>query len=156
LTQAQHDQISTVYQVRMAGSPALWQHYNAVFFRATQGKFAAYGRDLGDSYEKNQPLRMEPPYPLAYAAFLYSDLRKRGAPRLHAAQQAAVEGSVLKPYNMRYYDFLIAHNWWTRKGKIEAVGGDTTILKTYFAAKADDDGDDADDTAANAEAANVH
>jgi Zn-dependent protease with chaperone function len=160
VTQAQLDQVAHVYDVRMAQNPALWQHYNAVFFRATQGKFAAHGRDLADSYENNQPLHLDPPYPLDDAARVYAELRQRGAPDLDAAQQASAEATVLKPYGMSYYDFLIAHNWWTRKAKIAALEGDSSVLRGYFAVATqtsdDDDDEDADAAPSSAQAANVH
>ncbi len=137
----------------MQQNPALAQRYSAEFFRASQGKLASYGRDLADSYEHGQPLKLEPPYPLDTARLLFSEMQKRGAPSLSAKQQAAAEAEVLKSHDLTYYDFLIGHNWWSRKANIAALSGDTSILRQYYGMPTDDD---EDDTQSKAKAAGVY
>ncbi|HEX6832965.1 MAG TPA: M48 family metalloprotease, partial [Rudaea sp.] len=139
LTEAQLAQMTETFSTRMRADAALAQRYNVDYFRAAQGRLAPYGRDLADSYEKGQPLRLDPPYPLDTAAQLFAQMRRRGAPNLDAAAQAKAEAEVLKPQNLTYYDFLIAHNWWARKGKIAAITGDSSILKQYYALDSDED-----------------
>jgi len=153
LSETQLDQMTQTFTTRMRGNPALKQHYSAEFFRATQGRFAAHWRDLADSYEKNQPLQLDPPYPLETAGVLFAEMRKRGAPNLDGAAQAAAENEVLKPKGLTYYDFLIAHNWWSRKATIAELTGDNTILARYYGLALNEE--DAD-TGAAAEDANVH
>lgn len=65
---------------------------------------------------------------------------------------------MLKPYGMSYYDFLIAHNWWTRKARIAALEGDASLLRGYYI-DAQTDHDEAagsESAQATAAAANVH
>jgi Zn-dependent protease with chaperone function len=165
ITETQLKVANNAFTQRMGESPALAQRFSAEYFRATQGKFADYGRDLADSYEKNQPLKLDPPYPLETAAQLFAEMRKRGTPNLDATQKAAAEREVLKPHGLTYYEFLIAHNWWSRKAKIAMVGGDSSIVRAYYGigkkttAEADEDGegDEADAATANVQVGkNVH
>lgn len=146
LTEAKLAAINDGYTARMTDHAALRTRFSAGYFRATQGKLAAWGRDLADSYESGQPLKLDPPYPLDVASTLFAAMRDRGAPNLDDAQQAAAEREVLAAHGLTYYDFLIGHNWWARHAKLAAVGGDTTLLSTYFALK----------PAATAPAAGVH
>ena len=155
LTDAQLTRMNETFNQRMEDNPALAQRYSADYFRASQGRFAEYGRDLADSYEKGQALKLDPPYPLATGATLFARMRERGAPNLDAAQQAAAERDILKPQGLSYYDFLIAHNWWTRKAKIALLSGDSTVMRSYFGVDKDTE-DDAQDDEATAAAANVH
>lgn len=157
LTDAQLTQMTETFSTRMRSDEALTRRYNVDYFRATQGKLAPYGHDLADSYEKGQALKLDPPYPLDTASELFAEMRRRGAPGLDATQQAKAEAEVLKSHGLTYYDFLIAHNWWARKGKIAALTGDPSILRQYFALKSEDDDDDAPATASNAHVGkNVH
>jgi Zn-dependent protease with chaperone function len=149
LTEAQLTRITATYTMRMGENPALAQRYHADFFRATQGKFAAHGRDLADSYEKGQALQLDPPYPIETAAALFAEMHKRGAPNLDDAEQAAAETEILKPRGLTYYDFLIAHNWWSRKASIAALSGDSSIMQHYYGLASGDDDNDA-------ESADVH
>ncbi|HZP66843.1 MAG TPA: M48 family metalloprotease, partial [Rudaea sp.] len=128
LTEAQLTRMTATFTARMQENPALAERYSAEFFRASQGKLAAYGRDLADSYEKGQDLKLDPPYPIDTAATLFAEMRKRGAPSLDAAQQSAAEREVLSQHGLSYYDFLIAHNWWSRKARIALVTGDGSVM----------------------------
>ena len=160
ISETQFKQANATFTQRMGESPALSQRFSSDYFRASQGKFAAHGRDLADSYEKGQPLKLEPPYPLETAALLFAEMRKRGAPNLDDAHQAAAEREVLKPHGLTYYDFLIAHNWWSRKGKIAMLGGDGSIVRAYYGigknSTAAAEEEDSDETESDAAAANVH
>jgi predicted Zn-dependent protease len=139
LTAAQLTHINDTYNARMRENDALMLRYNVDFFRASQGKLALYGRDLADSYEKGQSLKLDPPYPIETASDLFAQMRARGAPNLDDAQRASAETEVLKPHGLTYYDFLIAHNWWARAGKIAALTGDPSVLRQYYSLKSDDD-----------------
>jgi Zn-dependent protease with chaperone function len=151
LTEAKLGDLTETYSTRMAQDPAMAEYFSVHFFRASQGRLAPYGRDLADSYEKGQPLKLEPPYPLETARTLFAEMTRRGAPNLDDAQRAAAESEVLKAQNLSYYDFLIAHNWWSRKARVEALAGDSSLLNAYYSLDADAGAD-----AANAEAAGVH
>ena len=146
LTDAKLSAISDGYTARMTEHAALRTRFSAGYFRATQGKLAPWGRDLADSYEHEQPLKLDPPYPLETASALFAAMRERGAPNLDAAQRAAAERDVLAAHGLTYYDFLVGHNWWTRHAKIAALAGDTHLIAAYFNTQ----------PAARAEAAGVH
>lgn len=122
------------FNARMQQHPALAQRYTVEFFRASQGRFADYGRDLADSFEHGRPLQLEPPFPLETAAALHAALTARGAPALDAAQLAAAELELLAPLDLSWYDWTIAHNWWSRRVTIAALAGDSSQLEAYFTA----------------------
>ncbi|MCB1568373.1 MAG: hypothetical protein KDI69_06105 [Xanthomonadales bacterium] len=69
---------------------------------------------------------------MSQAKILLAELTARGAPQLDAAQVASVEKEVLAPYEFSYYDFLIGHNWWSRKLKLDAMAGGTSGLQAYY------------------------
>jgi Zn-dependent protease with chaperone function len=153
LTDAQLSRATETYSTRMAENPALAQRYSADFFRASQGRLAAYGRDLADSYEKGQNLKLDPPYSLEIAAQIFAEMQKRGAPNLNSTEQMRAETEVLKPQGLSYYDFLIGHNWWSRKAKIALLGGDASIMQKYYGAGEASEGDDEDENELKAKAA---
>src|SRR5262249_51363383 len=62
LTEAQLTRVNATFAMRMNDNPALNQRYLVEYWRASQGKFAGHGRDLADSYERAQPLKLDPPY----------------------------------------------------------------------------------------------
>ena len=128
------DRVNQGYMTRMRAEPALMQRYSVAYFRATQGKLAAWGKDLADSYENGQPLKLDPPYSMAQAKTLLAALSARGAPQLDEAGIASAEKDVLGAYGLSYYDFQIGHNWWSRKLKIEAMTGDSAPLQDYYSA----------------------
>ena len=152
--------------MRMNDNPALNQRYVIEYLRASQGKFAGHGRDLADSYEHRQALKLEPPYPLETAALLHSRLGElaRLDKHLDVEQEAiasAAQSTILKPYGLTYYDFVIGDNWWMRKAALALLDGDDTMLRKFEGigarseAAASDDASDDDDDDAQA-AANVH
>lgn len=125
------------FTARMQQYPALARRYSVDFFRASQGRFADYGRDLADSLEHGRTLQLEPPFPLETAAALHAALTARGAPALDAAQLAAVELELLAPLDLSWYDWTIAHNWWSRRVTLAALAGDTRQREAYFAPSTD-------------------
>jgi Zn-dependent protease with chaperone function len=148
LTDAKLTQAKSSFATRMQQSESLSARYSVSYFRASQGKLAAYGRDLADSYETGKPLQLDPPYPLETAAEIFAAMQARGAPNFTPAQEAAAEKDILKPHGLSYYDFLIGHNWWTRQATIAALTGDESVMNTYFAAVRASTG--IDDTASSA------
>ena len=144
VTQKQYQLASNAFDARMKENPTLTRQYSVAYFRASQGKFATYGHDLADSYEKNQALLLDPPFSIETAAQLYGEMRKRGAIDDKAAQ-AKAEAEVLKPRGFTYYDYTIGSLWWSRKASIAALTGDTSLMRRYLAQETGDDGDD-DDT----------
>lgn len=165
LTEAQLTRISATFSMRMNDNPALNQRYLIDYWRASQGKFAGHGRDLADSYEHAQALKLEPPYPLETAALLHVRLgrlaRLTGAP-LDVEQEAianAAQNSILKPYGLSYYDFVIGDNWWMRKAALALLDGDDKMLSQLEGAGASSEAtveDDDDAEQAESAAANVH
>jgi len=164
LSEAQLTRINATFAMRMNDNPQLNQRYYIEYLRASQGKLAGHGRDLADSYEHRQALRLDPPYSLETAALLHSRLGAlaRLDKRLDDEQEAlagVAQSTMLKPYGLTYYDFVIGDNWWMRKAALALLDGDDTVLRRLEgigargeAAAADDTGDDDD---AETEAANV-
>jgi Zn-dependent protease with chaperone function len=166
ITEAQLTRISATFSMRMNDNPALNQRYFIDYWRASQGKFAGHGRDLADSYEHAQALKLEPPYPLEIAALLHVRLgrlaRLGNAPLddEQAAMASAAQNSILKPYGLTYYDFVIGDNWWMRKAALALLDGDDNVLRKLEGIGASSDAvtddDDGEDAQAESAAANVH
>lgn len=153
VTEKQYQQAADAFEARMKGDRALTMRYMIEYFRASQGKFAAYGRDLADSYEKSQPLHLDPPYPLDTAAQLRREMKSRNVED-NETLQAKAEADLLKPKGLTYYDYSIASSWWARQANIAALTGDDSLLRRYVPLQSADDDDDTDDTAAASD--NVH
>ena len=64
LTRKQWDALNDAFQQRAQGNTGVMQYFGVEYFRASKGKLAAHDRDLADSYEKGQPRKLDPPYPL--------------------------------------------------------------------------------------------
>jgi hypothetical protein len=164
LSEAQLTRINATFSMRMSDNPGLNQRYTIEYWRASQGKFAAHGRDLADSYEHRQALKLEPPYPLETAALLHGKLGGLARLRAQGADDEAIataaQSTTLKPYGLSYYDFVIVDNWWMRKAALALLDGDDSVLRRYegldssgAAAAADDgDGNEEDDDADGASA----
>jgi Zn-dependent protease with chaperone function len=142
VTEKQFKQAEEIFGARIERDDALARRYGVDYFRASQGKFANYGRDLADSFEKSQSLHLDPPYPLETASALYAEMQKRGAPAFDDAAQAKAESEVLKPHGLTYYDYVIAHNWWMRKANVAMVSGDGSLMRKYLGLASEDDDDE--------------
>lgn len=166
LTEAQLAHINATFAMRMTDNPALSQRYYIEYLRASQGKFAGHGRDLADSYEHKQPLKLDPPYSLETAALLHARVRKFvrvDSNLLDVNQLKPGQSALLQLYDLTYYDFVIADDWWMRKAALALLDGDDTALRRLegigtrsAAADADDSSDDDDDDSQAEAAANVH
>lgn len=152
VTEKQYQQAADAFEARMKTDRALTLRYMVEYFRATQGKFAVYGRELADSYEKNQPLHLEPPYAIATAVELRRAMKSRNVDD-NDALQAKAETELLKPHGLSYYDYTIASSWWSRKASIAALTGDDSLVRRYVLLQSDDDDDDDEAIVASS---NVH
>jgi Zn-dependent protease with chaperone function len=146
LDEAKLAKLNAGFSARMAEHPALAHRYSIDYFRASQGRYAAHGRDLADSFEHGQALRLEPPYPLDTGRELHLAVQTRLARGADAAAMATLERELLQPRGLNFYDYLIAHNWWSRKVMIAALAGDPAPMQAYFTAP--DDAADAREEAA--------
>ena len=153
VTEKQYQQAADAFEARMKGDRALTLRYMVDYFRASQGKFAAHGRDLADSYEKGLPLHLDPPYPLDTAAQLRREMNARHV-NDNEVLQAKAEVDVLKPHGLTYYDYSLASSWWSRQANIAALTGDDSLLRRYVLLQSADDDDDAEETASAS--GNVH
>jgi Zn-dependent protease with chaperone function len=164
LTEAQLTQISVAFSTRMHDNPGLNQRYTVEYWRASQGKFAGHGRDLADSYEFAQSLKLDPPYPLATATLLHnrlgvlSRLRGKAFDSEQDAMLNSTQNSLLKPYGLTYYDFLIGDNWWMRKAALALLDGDDSVLRQLegIGTHSQSDDENEPDEDAEAESADVH
>jgi Zn-dependent protease with chaperone function len=138
LDDAKLTRLNADFTARMQEHPALAQRYSVEYFRASQGRFAAHGRDLADSFEHGQALRLDPPYPLETGRALHLAVQARLTQGADAAAMAALERELLQPEGLNFYDYLIAHNWWSRKVMIAALAGDAEPMQAYFTAPRDD------------------
>jgi Zn-dependent protease with chaperone function len=154
LDDAKLARLNADFTARMQEHPGLAQRYSIDYFRATQGRFAAHGRDLADSYEKGQPLQLEPPYPLQTGRELHLAVQARLSAGSDEAQFAALERELLQPQGLTFYDYLIAHNWWSRKVTVAAMTGDSEPMQAYF--RPADEPDAEAQAKADAAAAGVH
>lgn len=134
LDDAKMDRLGEGFVARMRQEPGMNQRYAVAYYRASEGRLAAWGRDLADSFEKDQDLKLEPPYSIDVAKSVLAQMSARGAPQLDETQIVAAEKEVLAPRGLSYYDFLIGHGWWSRKVKILALAGDASAMQDYFGA----------------------
>jgi hypothetical protein len=131
LDSQRYARIVETFRTRKASEPALFDYYEAHYFRATRGRFATYGQDIADSYEKGRPLQLDPPMPLTDVAMIQANLR---AAR-HSADERQTTARILEQRGISYYDFLVVDGWWERKGAIAAKIGDESIWSAFFAAE---------------------
>jgi Zn-dependent protease with chaperone function len=134
LDEARLARLNADFGARMREHPALAQRYSVDYFRASQGRFAAHGRDLADSFEHGQALKLEPPYPLERGRELHLAVQARLSATADAEAMAAIERDLLQPHGLNFYDYLIAHNWWSRHVTIAALAGDPAPMQAYFTA----------------------
>lgn len=134
LDDAKLARLNADFTARMREHPALAQRYSVEYFRASEGRFAAYGRDLADSFEHGQALKLDPPYPLEAGRDLHLAVQARLGAGADEASIAALQRELLQPQGLTFYDYLIAHNWWSRKVTIAALSGDAEPMQAYFTA----------------------
>jgi Zn-dependent protease with chaperone function len=137
------------YSARMQQAPALTERYSIAFFRATQGRYAAHGRDLADSFAHHQALRLDPPFPLEQLLAINAATAQPGIDAEKAQAQAIAAAG------MTTYEFLIGRNWWMRKAAIAALTGDTTLI-ARISGRGDDEETATDDDEDAADDAGVH
>ncbi|HET8897375.1 MAG TPA: hypothetical protein VFN09_01145, partial [Rhodanobacteraceae bacterium] len=131
LSKKRLDAINEGFTARMQASPALRERYTIAFYRATQGRFAAYGRDLADSYAKHQDLHFEPPFPLQRMLTLNAAL---------AQADGELDPRVLAAAGLTSYEAMIGRAWWMRKAMVLALTGDTSLItRLRAAARGDSD-----------------
>lgn len=145
LDDARLTELGNGYAARMQQTPALGERYQIAFYRATQGRFAAHGRDLADSYAKHQALQLEPPFPLEHLlAINAAPVQADGSP----------DPRTLAAAGLTPYEAHIGGAWWMRKAVIDALGGDTRLMaRIGGGAAGEDEDEDGDETA---EEAGVH
>jgi len=145
--------LNTGFTQRMRETPALGERYSAAYHRASHGPLADHGRDIADSIELARDLQLEPPYPLETAKSLLAAVMTQNAMGLQGEARRAFEAEHLAPHGLSLYDFLIGHNWWSRKARIAAMTGDTRLLSDYMGAA---QGQRAGVTREQAKASGVH
>jgi hypothetical protein len=165
LTAKRWKQICDTFGTRIQNDPSVGAYVKVRFFRATQGRYASYGRDLADSYEKGQPLALEPPMPIEEFGPLLGAL---GSTLLNTADADGDDSSsdesnarererydpIFKRYGLTYYEYYVVSSWWKRKAEIADVTGDHSITHTHADFLTIDD--TSSDRNADAEAAGVH
>lgn len=130
------------YTARMQQTPALGERYAIAFYRATQGRFAAHGRDLADSYARHRALQLEAPFPLEQL------LAINAAP---AQADGSPDPQALAAAGLTPYEAYIGRAWWMRKATVAALSGDTRLIARLGGGE--DEEEDEEDAA---EASGVH
>jgi predicted Zn-dependent protease len=104
------------------------QYLNVLFFRATTGKMKRYGKELADSYEKGQSLKLDPPFSIEVAVSMSKTLEPYRGQSPQGETRAEIE-SDLSVFGFNYYEYTIGMHWWKRKATIAALVGDTTLYR---------------------------
>lgn len=149
LSDAEFDAIQSGFTQRLRDDPGLAQRYSIEYYRTAQGPLAAWGADLADSYEHGTALLQPPPLPFDVACELHRALRAHFATDLDGERTRQFEARHLQARNLAYYDYLLAHNWWTRHVTLAAMGGDPVPMQRYFGT------DESDATARSAETVEI-
>jgi Zn-dependent protease with chaperone function len=162
LTAIRWQQISDTFDTRMRTDPSMADYFKVRFFRATQGRYAEYGRDLADSYEKGQPLKLEPPLSIeefgSLAGALGGAMLSADEGNVPSAHDSIIDGrhdDILKNYGLSRYDFYVVNLWWVRKAQIADLAGDHSITQTLVDSLISDKRASSEENA-DAEAAGVH
>jgi Zn-dependent protease with chaperone function len=140
LTAAQWTETSEVFGTRIRSDPSVADYFKVHYFRAAQGRFAAYGRDLADSYEKGQALELAPPLPIdefralatAPAASSRSGIElAEGSKTIDGSKAGAPYDRTLRQHGLSRQDFEIVDAWWLRRIEIAVLEGDRSITDAF-------------------------
>lgn len=135
LTNQQWEKVNKEYQDRVKADSSVSSYYAMFYYRATQGRFAIYGQDLADSYEKGQGLQQQqPPVSIETQLAMHKALKPYETKVLDSAARSEIDKKVLAPFGINYYDYTVSQMWWGRKAKIVALAGDTALLRQMLEA----------------------
>lgn len=128
LTPARYAQINEAWTARMAQDTSfgLSSAYARHYFEASQGTFAAWGRDVAQSYQSGSLRETAEPLPVDdWAALLKA---QQGAVKDGKYDAAAFEQAA-KAKGLSPYDFNIVSSWWMQAAKQRAAQGDMSVYQ---------------------------
>lgn len=128
LSRSDYERISNAWNERMRDdtSFALSARYGMLYYEASQGKYAEWGRDLAAAQKTGEALKKEPPIPAEdwIALFKAQTAAGQNGQFDTAAFEKATRAKGLTPY-----DFHIVSSWWFQRAKERAARGDMSLLQ---------------------------
>lgn len=128
LSASRYAQIIDGWTARMRGESdhTLTGAYSQRYFEASQGKLAAWGKDVAQAMRSGRLAQDTEPLPVDDWAGLV--LAQRQAVKDGKYDAAAFEGAV-KARGLTSYDFNIVHSWWMQRARERAAQGDTSLYQ---------------------------
>lgn len=128
LSASRYAQINDGWTARMRGESGhtLTGAYSAHYFEASQGRFAAWGKDVAQAMRSGRLAQATEPVPVDdWAALVQA---QRQAVKDGQYDAAAFERAV-KAKGMTSYDFNIVNSWWMQRARERAAQGDTSLYQ---------------------------
>jgi Zn-dependent protease with chaperone function len=128
LSASRYAQINDGWTARMRGESGhtLTGAYSAHYFEASQGRFAAWGKDVAQAMRSGRLAQATEPVPVDdWAALVQA---QRQAVKDGQYDAAAFERAV-RAKGMTSYDFNIVNSWWMQRARERAAQGDTSLYQ---------------------------
>lgn len=128
LTPARYAQINEGWTARMAKEPGsgLSLAYSRRYFEASQGRFAAWGRDVAQAFQSGKLREAGEPLP----ADDWADLLKAQQNAVSDGRyDAAAFEQAAKVKGLTAYDFNIVNSWWMQRAKERMAQGDMSVFQ---------------------------
>lgn len=128
LSASRYAQINDGWTARMRGESGhtLTGAYSMHYFEASQGRFAAWGKDVAQAMRSGRLVQTSEPVPVDdWAALVQA---QRQAVKDGQYDAAAFERAV-KAKGMTSYDFNIVNSWWMQRARERAANGDTSLYQ---------------------------
>lgn len=128
LSASRYAQINDGWTARMRGESGhtLTGAYSVHYFEASQGRFAAWGKDVAQAMRSGRLAQATEPVPVDDWAELVQAQRqvvKDGQYDAAAFERAA------KARGLTSYDFNIVNSWWMQRARERAAKGDTSLYQ---------------------------
>jgi hypothetical protein len=131
MTEKTFEALGEKWTARMRSDPTrlLMLKYGGHLMAAARGRFAAAGKDLGQAYLANGPVKGPEPIPFEK----WVEITEFYASRSAEMKTPADITRVLQPYGMTFYEWNIVSNWWGRKRSHAMETGDQAFLARWTA-----------------------
>ena len=128
LSASRYAQINDGWTARMRGESGhtLTGAYSMHYFEASQGRFAAWGKDVAQAMRSGRLAQTTEPLPVDdWAALVQA---QRQAVKDGQYDAAAFERAA-KAKGLTSYDFNIVNSWWMQRARERASQGDTSLYR---------------------------